>query len=96
MPALERAAARFGKKTGGTGMLRLKKKKTAAVFGSGIFAAFYIGEMARKVYPLTVYSGFENAADFLTAAAPFADGEGIRRDAESLADAGVTFKRTER
>jgi Fe-S oxidoreductase len=96
MPALERAAARFGKKTGGTGMLRLKKKKTAAVFGSGIFAAFYIGEMARKVYPLTVYSGFESAADFLTAAAPFADGEGIRRDAESLADAGVTFKRTER
>jgi Fe-S oxidoreductase len=95
LPALEHAAARFGQRTGGTGMLRLKKKKTAAVFGSGAFAAFYTGEMARKAYPLTVYSGFENAAGFLAAAAPFADAEGVRRDAESLEAAGVAFVRAD-
>jgi hypothetical protein len=91
MPALEHAAAASARGPADR-HAALKKKKTAAVFGRSIFAAFYIGEMARKAYPLTVYSGFENAAGFLAAAAPFADAEGVRRDAESLEGRGRGFR----
>ena len=92
--ALERAAARFGEKAPNRGIPRFKKKKTAAVFGSGLFAAFYIGEMARKTYPLTVYCEFDTPQALLAAAAPFADAEGVEKDASELQKAGILFIKT--
>lgn len=90
---LERAVVRYGEKAKSRGMLRMQKKKTAAIFGSGLFTAFYMGEMARKMYPLTVYSAYDNAADFLAAAAPFASPEAVSRDSQTLAAQNITFVR---
>lgn len=92
--ALERAAVRFGQKASNRGIPQFKKKKTAAVFGSGLFTAFFIGEMARKAYPLTVYSEFDAPLAFLAAAAPFADAEGVEKDALELQKAGINFIKT--
>lgn len=91
IPALERAAASFGDKSPARGFLQYKKKKTAAVFGAGLFAAFFAGEMARKNYPVTIYSEYSDAAAFLSAAAAFADAGGVRRDAATLSNADVVF-----
>ncbi|MEA5151681.1 MAG: 4Fe-4S dicluster domain-containing protein [Oscillospiraceae bacterium] len=89
--ALEAAAAHYGRKPQG-GVLRMKKKKTAAVFGDGLFAAFAAGELARKAYPLTVYCAHDGAYGFLRAAAPLADSAGIEQDAAALNAAGVVFR----
>lgn len=91
IPAIERAAARFGGDSGGRRFFQYKKKKTAVIFGSGLFAAFYMAEIARKAYPLTVYSQFDSPVAFLADAAPFTDEEGISADAGTLADAGICF-----
>jgi NADPH-dependent glutamate synthase beta subunit-like oxidoreductase len=53
---IERAVAKFGEKPKSGGLLRFKKKKTAALFGSGLFMTFLAGELAKKAYPLTVYA----------------------------------------
>jgi hypothetical protein len=91
IPALERASAAFGERAADKSFMQFKKKKTAAVFGTGIFAAFYIGEMARKNYPVTVYSEFSDADTYLAAAADFAAPEAAGRDAKALSKAGVVF-----
>ena len=94
IPAIERAAARFGGDSVGRRFFQYKKKKTAVIFGGGLFAAFYMAEIARKAYPLTVYSQFDSPVDFLADAAPFTDEEGISGDAGTLADAGICFIKT--
>ncbi len=90
IPALERSAVQYGEQPKGRGLLRMKKKKTAAVFGSGLFVAFYIGEMAKKQYPLTVYSEFTDAASLLARAAPFAPAAAAA-DASLLTGGDITF-----
>ncbi len=65
---IERAVTRFGARRRGT-MLRMKKKKTVALFGSGRFALFLAGELHKKAYPLTVFCAEADAAAFLNAAA---------------------------
>lgn len=93
--ALERTATQMGEINKGSGMLRMKKKKTAAIFGEGLFAAFFVGEMARKMYPVTVYSKYDNMYDMLKAAAPFADEEGIAEDAAVIAHTNIIFVHAE-
>ncbi|MCI1822092.1 pyridine nucleotide-disulfide oxidoreductase/dicluster-binding protein [Megasphaera sueciensis] len=89
--ALERAATKLGEIHKGTGMLRMKKKKSVAIFGEGLFVAFFIGEMARKMYPVTVYSKYDNMYDMLKTAVPFADEEGVAEDAAVIKHTNITF-----
>lgn len=51
----------------------MKKKKSVAIFGSGLFALFLAGEIEKKAYPLTVFCEEANLSAFLRAAAPFLD-----------------------
>ena len=48
MPALERAAMRHGQPRTGRGLLKFKKKKTAAVFGAELFTPIVAAELAGK------------------------------------------------
>ena len=52
--ALEAAAVRYGERTKRKGLLR-KKTKKAAVYGADLFSLFLAGELAKKMYPVTVY-----------------------------------------
>ena len=52
--ALEAAAVRYGERAKRKGLLR-KKTKKAAIFGADLFSLFLAGELAKKMYPVTVY-----------------------------------------
>ena len=52
--ALEVAAVRYGERAKKRGLLR-KKAKKVAIFGADLFSLFLAGELAKKMYPVTVY-----------------------------------------
>ncbi len=52
---VEAAVARFGVQSKLGGVFRTKKRKTVAIFGSGLFPLFLAGEIEKKAYPLTVF-----------------------------------------
>ena len=61
---LEAAASRFGEPPRKKAFLR-KKAKNAAVFGVDLFSLFLAGELAKKMYPVTVYCPQESYADLM-------------------------------
>ena len=61
---LEAAAARFGEPPRKKAFLR-KKTQKAAVFGVDLFSLFLAGELAKKMYPVTVYCPQESYADLM-------------------------------
>ncbi len=69
--ALERAAMRLGKARTGRGLLKFKKKKTAAVFGAELFTLVLAAGFAGKSYPTTFYAAEASAAEIIAACAPF-------------------------
>lgn len=90
--ALERAAVTFGEKPKSGGLLRFKKKKTAAIFGSGLHAVFLAGELAKKAYPLTVYCGESDEAAFLAAGAGFLSPEALAAEVNTLKAMDIDFR----
>lgn len=80
---LEQAVAKYGKKTGSRRLPRMKKKKTVAIFGSGLFCLFLAGELHKKAYPVTVFCPEADKASFLARETGFAD---AREQEASLAD----------
>ena len=50
---LEAAAVRYGERAKKKGLLR-KKTKKAGIFGADLFSLFLAGELAKKMYPVTV------------------------------------------
>ena len=62
---LEEAVVAYGEKNKLKGFMRFKKKKTTAVFGSGLFVTFLAGELSKKTYPVTVYCSEEDHSSFL-------------------------------
>ena len=80
--ALESAAVQYGEPAKKRGLLR-KKTKKCAVFGLDLFTLFLAGELARKMYPVTVYAQFPDRETMLAALAPEmagADGDLSRLD----------------
>ncbi len=67
--ALEAAAVSYGEKPKKRGLLR-KKTKKAGIFGCDLFSLFLAGELAKKMYPVTVYCAQETYAAVIEAAAP--------------------------
>ena len=66
---LEAAALRYGERAKKRGLLR-KKSKKAAVFGADLFSLFLAGELAKKMYPVTVYCIETDAAELIMTCAP--------------------------
>ena len=71
IPAIERAAMRHGVARTGKGLLKLKKKKTAAVFGAELFTLIVAGELAGKSYPTKFFVAEGSAAEVIENCAPF-------------------------
>lgn len=67
--ALEAAAVRYGERAKKRGLLR-KKTKKAAVYGVDLFSLFLAGELAKKMYPVTVYCTQRDHASLIEACAP--------------------------
>lgn len=75
IPALERAAMRHGRPRTGRGLLKFKKKKTAAVFGAELFTLVLAAELAAKSYPAVFYVSEGGPAELIARCAPFLGGE---------------------
>ncbi|MFR5888641.1 MAG: hypothetical protein ACLUFK_09020, partial [Oscillospiraceae bacterium] len=76
IPAIERAAMRHGAAKTGKGLLKFKKKKTAAVFGAELFTLVVAGELAGKSYPTKFYVAERSAEELIETCAPFLSTEG--------------------
>lgn len=88
---VERAVARFGEQSRGGGVFRMKKKKTVAILGSGLFSLFLAGELEKKAYPLTVYCEQPDAGSFLRAAAPELDEDSFALECKRLKAKDIDF-----
>ncbi len=84
IPAIERAALRHGQPRTGRGLLKFKKRKTAAVFGAELFTLVLAAELAGKSYPTTFYVAEEDAAAVVSRAAPFLSGADAAASAAEL------------
>lgn len=68
---VERAIAKYGERTRSSGVFRMRKKKKAAIFGSGLFTLFLAGELEKKMYPTTIFCEEENCSAYLKTSAAF-------------------------
>ena len=66
---LEKAALTWGERAKKRSLLR-KKTKKAAVFGTDLFALFLAGELAKKMYPVTVYCPESDAQQLMNRCIP--------------------------
>lgn len=85
IPALERAVMAQGAARAGRGLLKFKKKKTAAVFGAELFALVLSGEIERKSYPLTFFVSEPDAETVIKKCAPFLSDADVKAEAARLA-----------
>ena len=88
---IEAAVSRCGKQSRLGSIFRTKKKKTAAIFGSGLFPLFLAGELEKKAYPVTVFCEQENPEEFLRCAAGFLDDEAFRLELGRLKGKDIQF-----
>ena len=66
---LEKSALTYGERSKKRGLLR-KKTKKAAVFGADLFSLFLAGELAKKMYPVTMYCAETDAAALISVCMP--------------------------
>ena len=88
---LEKAALTYGERTKKRGLLR-KKTKKSAVFGADLFSLFLAGELARKMYPVTVYCAQSDAAALISACAPHLPAAAQEAAAADLKKADIKFE----
>ena len=88
---LEKAALTYGERAKKRGLLR-KKVKKAAVFGADLFSLFLAGELARKMYPVTVYCTEADAAALIAACAPNLPAQVQEAAAADLKKADIKFE----
>ena len=82
--ALERAAMRHGQPRTGRGLLKFRKKKTAAVFGAELFSLVVAAELAGKSYPTVFYVSAPGAEELISGCAPFLGPEDAAAQAAAL------------
>ena len=66
---VERAIVRYGEPGRRSSVFRMRKKKRAAIFGSGLFPLFLAGELEKKMYPTTIYCKEEDYESYIAAVA---------------------------
>lgn len=89
---IERAVAKYGERPRSGGVFRMKKKKSVALLGSGLFALFLAGELEKKVYPLTVFCEEPDMEAYLQSAAPFLDADAFEDELKRLSSKEITFR----
>ena len=88
---LEQAVCAYGEKTKKL-LPRMKKKKTAAIFGSGLFVLFLAGELQKKAYPVTVFCKEDDLAAFFDAEIGFISPEGREASLTALKGMDIKFR----
>ncbi|MBR6595043.1 MAG: 4Fe-4S dicluster domain-containing protein [Oscillospiraceae bacterium] len=88
---LEKAALTYGERAKKRGLLR-KKAKKAAIFGADLFSLFLAGELAKKMYPVTVYCAEADAAALIAACAPSLPAEVQEAAAADLTKADIKLE----
>ena len=87
---LEAAAVRYGEMPRKKGFLR-KKTKTCAIFGLDLFSLFLAGELAKKMYPVTVYTAIQSYEETIAACAGFLDEDARANAAKALGKMDIKF-----
>ena len=88
---LEAAALQYGQRAKKRGLLR-KKAKKAVVYGADLFSLFLAGELAKKMYPVTVYCKESDAAALVDACAPDLPAEAREAAAADLTKIDIQFR----
>ena len=88
---LEAAAVRYGEASKKRGLLR-KKTKKAVLYGMDLFTLFLAGELAKKMYPVTVYCPQENYAAVMAICAGALPEDVQTSSAEVLAKMDIKFE----
>lgn len=89
---LEKAVARYSTRSKGGSVFRMKKKKTVAIFGSGLFCLFLAGELEKKAYPVTVFCREADMERFLAAETGFLSGEEFKAELAVLQGMDLRFE----
>ena len=88
---LEQAVALYGEKPKSWALPRMKKKKTVAVFGSGLFCLFLAGELQKKAYPVTVFCSEPDVRTFLSKDTEFAGANVLDATCAALGAMDIRF-----
>ncbi len=88
---LEGAAVQYGEKPKKRGLLR-KKTKKCAIFGCDLFSLFLAGELAKKMYPVTVYCAQEDYGSLIGACVPELSQAAQAAAAADLAKMDIKFE----
>ena len=88
---LEAAAAAHGEPPKKRGLLR-KKTKTCAVFGADLFSLFLAGELARKMYPVTLYCAQADERAVLSTCAGWLSEKAIEPALGDIGRADIKFE----
>ena len=89
---VEKAIARFSTRGKGGSVFRMKKKKTVAIFGSGLFCLFLSGELEKKAYPVTVFCQEADMERFLAAETDFLSREEFAAQLSDLRGMDLQFE----
>ncbi len=89
---VEKAIARFSTRGKGGSVFRMKKKKTVAIFGSGLFCLFLSGELEKKAYPVTVFCQEADLEQFLAAETDFLSREDFAAQLADLQGMDLQFE----
>ena len=89
---LEQAVVLYGEKPKGRGLPRMKKKKTVAIFGSGLFCLFLAGELQKKAYPVTVFCEEPDLETYLKQETEFLSADAFAATLKSLQSMDLTFR----
>lgn len=89
---VEKAIARFSARGKGGSVFRMKKKKTVAIFGSGLFCLFLSGELEKKAYPVTVFCQEADLEQFLAAETDFLSREDFAAQLADLQGMDLQFE----
>lgn len=89
---IEKAIARYSVRSKGGSVFRMKKKKTVAIFGSGLFCLFLAGELEKKAYPVTVFCQEADMEQFLAAETGFLSSEDFAAQLADLQEMDLQFE----
>ena len=89
---VERAIVRYGEPGKRSSVFRIRKKKKAVIFGSGLFTLFLAGELEKKMYPATIYCQEKDYEAYIVAAAPELSESDCRNEAKRLSSMDLSFE----
>ena len=89
---IERAVALSGGAGEKRSIFRVRKKKKAAVFGSGLFALLLAGELEKKGYPVTAICGEADEEEYLRVAAGFLREDDFYTELKRLRGKDIAFE----